>query len=149
CGGENNVITVELQDSLGNPVNAGPGGQAFTVTSSSPTTATWHTDPVCTAPADDGAFTIPEGSSSANLYYRDMQVGTPQVSATNGVGLVNPSDQTHTVNPMGQSEIVVLKEPALLSVGCSCSSRPEAGSPVPAVLLFLAAALRLSARRTR
>src|SRR5438552_4035949 len=47
CAGAANPITVQLQDSFANPVNAGGGGQVITASSDSGGTVTWYTDSGC------------------------------------------------------------------------------------------------------
>lgn len=106
CPGAANVITVQLQDIVGNPVNAGPSGQAFTATTTSAGPVTWFTDDLCASTAASGAFTIPQGSSSVSLYYRDARAGSPAVGLTNGSGLMNPTVQSHTVNAGPPSQLV-------------------------------------------
>ncbi|MDP3155069.1 MAG: hypothetical protein Q8N23_20485 [Archangium sp.] len=106
CPGAANVITVQLQDIVGNPVNAGPGGQAFTATTTSAGPVTWFTDDLCASTAAAGAFTIPQGSNSVSLYYRDARAGSPSVQLTNGSGLMNPTAQVHTVNAGPPSQLV-------------------------------------------
>lgn len=90
-----NVITVQLQDSSGNPVNAPAGGRAFTAASSGG--GTFFTDTGCTAAASGGNFTIPAGSNSVNLYYRHTVPGSTTVTLTNASSLSNPAGQTHSI----------------------------------------------------
>src|SRR3546814_6553672 len=71
------VITVQLQDANGNPVNAGVGGQAFTAVSNSTGTVSWFTDDACVA-STLGGFTIPAGSNSVNVFYQDTRAATPR-----------------------------------------------------------------------
>ncbi|MGQ0507031.1 MAG: PKD domain-containing protein, partial [Myxococcaceae bacterium] len=101
CSGTANVVTVQLRDDSGNPVNATAGGRSFTLTSSSGGTVTWWTDNGCTTPVAGGTFTIPSGSSSVNIYYRDTQVGYPMFTITNGTGLTNPAPQQQAVLTAG------------------------------------------------
>ncbi|MGQ0508588.1 MAG: kelch repeat-containing protein [Myxococcaceae bacterium] len=97
CPGAAKVIRVQLQTSGGTPTNAGAGGQAITASSSSTGTVTWYTDSGCTTVAAGGAFTIPNGSNSVDLYYRDTASGTPLVRITNASALTDPSPQAQTL----------------------------------------------------
>jgi len=83
CAGAASVITVQLQDSLGNPVSASAGGQAFTAASSSTGTVTWYTDASCTAVAGGGAFTIAAATNSVTSSTRTpRRVGRSSASPT-------------------------------------------------------------------
>ncbi len=124
CPGAANVITVQLQDTVGNPVNAGPGGQAFTATTTSVGPVTWFTDDLCASTAAAGAFTIPQGSSTVSLFYRDARAGTPSVGLTNGSGLMNPTPpQVHTVSAGPPSQLVFTSAAQNLSaLNCSAAT---------------------------
>ena len=96
CGGMANVITVQLRDAAGNVTNATGGGVAFQAVSTSGT-ASWWTNQTCATAASGGNFTVPNGSSSLNLFYRDTTVGTPTISISSA--LTNPAPQMHSVVP--------------------------------------------------
>jgi hypothetical protein len=99
CGGAGQVITVQLQDASGNPVQAGANGEALIASSTSTGTVTWFSDAACAATVLDGAFTVAAGSTTVDLYYRDTRAGTPTVSVSSASGLSGPLGQMHTVQP--------------------------------------------------
>jgi len=84
------VITVQIQDGANMPTNAGPGGFPVRLTSSSGT-GEFALSP--SGPWQSAAtFTIPEGLSYLNLYYRDSSVGQSQITASDWTGGVdNPA----------------------------------------------------------
>lgn len=97
CPGLASVITAQLQDGSGNPVNAGVGGQALTASSTSTGTVSWYGDSTCSALATGGTFTIAAGASTVNLFYQDTSAGSPSVSLVNPSGLTSPAPQPETV----------------------------------------------------
>jgi hypothetical protein len=99
CAGLANAVTLELQDSVGRPTNAGTGGQAFTVSSSSSGTVGWFSDSSCTATVAGGMYVIAAGTRSISVYYRDSVAGMPIFTVSNGAGLTNPPPQMETVLP--------------------------------------------------
>jgi hypothetical protein len=120
CGALANAITVQLQDAPGNPVNAGVAGQAFTASSTSTGTVTWYTDDTCATLAPGGVFTIPNGSNSVSLVYKDTKVGTPSISLANGSGLTNPAAQAQTVVAGAPSKLVFTSAVQTIpALGCS------------------------------
>ncbi len=86
-------VTIELDDQLGSPVVAGAGGALVTLgTTSSGGTFYDSNNNVLTS------VTIPAGSSSVTVAYRDTQLGTPTFTATvSGVPAVT---QQQTVSPL-------------------------------------------------
>ena len=118
CGGAASVITVQLQDAAGNPVNASGAGQNFTAASNSTGTVTWFTEDTCSVASATGLFTIPNGSNSVNLYYVDTRAGSPSISLTNPSGLMNPTPQVQTVN---------VGAPALLAFTSTAQTIPALG----------------------
>lgn len=125
CGGTAGAITVQLQDASSTPVIAGASGQGFSVASSSTGAAEFFTDPNCATNAAGGAFTIPSGSTSVDIFYRDTASGQPVVSVTNASGLNNPAAQTHTVNPSAATELVFTVQPSNAQVGAALSPPVE------------------------
>lgn len=120
CPGAANVITVQLRDAVGNPVNAGAGGQAFTASSNSTGTVTWYTDDVCTSTSATGAFTIPAGSNSVALYYKDTKAGSINISLANASSLTNPAPQSHTVAAGAPYQLVFTSSSQTVpALGCS------------------------------
>lgn len=137
CAAANEVITVTLLDSFGNPTPAGAGGVDFWASSSSSGTASWFSDPVCAVPAASGSFSIAAGLSSVDLYYYDTALGSPVVSVTNSAGLIDPAPQTHLVQPLTASKVAFTSAPPSQSAG-ACSAEltvrleSSRGIPVPA-----------------
>jgi hypothetical protein len=121
CGGAGNVITVRLEDAFSNVVTAGGSGVGFTAASNSTGTATFFTNDTCGTTATGGNFTIPNGQSTVNVYYRDSRVGTPSVSLTNGSSLSNPAAQVHTVlvGPASQLAFTSAVQNSVPALGCS------------------------------
>ncbi|MDP1824301.1 MAG: hypothetical protein Q8L48_13690 [Archangium sp.] len=120
CGGAANVITVQLQDLAGNPVNAGGAGQSFTAASSSAGPVAWFVEDTCSVASATGNFTIPNGSNSVNIFYRDNRAGSPSISLTNLTGLMNPTPQVQTVN-VGAPAVLAFTSTAqtVPALGCS------------------------------
>ncbi len=73
------AITVELQDLDGNPVPAGSGGVAVTLSSSSTGGSFSYPNGL---PISGGQIVIPPGASSATFDYTDTQPGTPTLTAS-------------------------------------------------------------------
>lgn len=118
CGA--NEITVQLQDVNNYPVNAGTGGRTFTAVTSSPGPAAWFTDPGCVTPAVGGSFTIPSGSNSVSLFYRDDRAGSPTITLT--TGLTPPPGQVHTVNEGPPAKLAFTSTAQTLNA-LSCSAQ--------------------------
>ena len=77
------VITVQLQDPYGNPVNAGTGGVSVTLTALIGTTeiGTFYSSPTTPIATGPVTITIPAGSSSASFYFYDTLADTPTLTA--------------------------------------------------------------------
>ncbi len=120
CPGAAGAVTVQLRNLLGAPYSAGPGGQAFTASSSSSGTVTWFSDAACTTVATGGGFVIPAGANTVTLYYRDTRVGAPSLSLSNASGLTNPPPQGHTVQAGAAASLLFSTPPRLFPLdGCS------------------------------
>src|SRR5438874_671692 len=83
CALAANVITVALEDGSNNGVTT---GAAFTASSGSPGTRTWHTGTNCTGTTATGtmAFTIAAGQSTVGVYYEDTLAGASTVTIASG-----------------------------------------------------------------
>ncbi len=75
------VITVQLEDSNGNPVTAGTGGVTISLGSSTTTGTFWSNSGGTTKIT---SITIPSGSSSASFYYSDTAAGQATLTASSG-----------------------------------------------------------------
>jgi hypothetical protein len=75
------VITVQLQDSNGNPVAAGTGGVSVSLTSTDTTTGTFWSDAAGTIKIT-APITILAGQSSYSFYYSDTASGSPTLTAS-------------------------------------------------------------------
>lgn len=118
CAGAANVITVQLQDSVGNPSPAGPGGQGLTASSNSTGTVSWFSDDVCAVTAASGTFSIPQGSSSVSLYYKDTRAAAINVSLASS--LTNPAPQSHTVAAGAPAQLIFTSAAqSIPALGCS------------------------------
>ncbi|HVV67086.1 MAG TPA: IPT/TIG domain-containing protein [Candidatus Saccharimonadales bacterium] len=96
------IITLQLEDSSGSPSNAGSGGFPVHLTSES-SGGEFALSP--TGPWQSVAdFTVPEGLNYLNLYYRDSQPGSTQITAADWIGGVdNPSIANATLAVAVQS----------------------------------------------
>lgn len=75
CTGDAGRIAVQLNDFAFALTSAGPGGQPFSLRSTYPQDTRWFTDPQCLNEALDGAFTMPPGSNSIDVYLIGSQPG--------------------------------------------------------------------------
>jgi len=115
-GVETSAITIQLQDSFGNGVTAGAGGQNVYMTSSSTGTVTF-------TPASP--LSIPSGSNYVDYTYKDTITGTPTMTASNAfppdgaTGLVDGTQvvtvsnkptitKAFSITPIGQNQASVL-----------------------------------------
>ncbi len=109
------VITVQLQDQYGNPVNAGTGGVTVTLTSNPATTATFYSNPTTKITTTPITITIPAGSSSASFYFSDSQYESPTLTAAaTGVTGVTSAVTTFTVT---QYQLIFVPNTATEPVG--------------------------------
>ena len=88
------MITVQLQDSNGNPVIALSGGVTVNLASSYPTTGTFYSNSGGTAKIT--SITIPAGQSSASFYFSDTAAESPILTASSGS--LTPATTTFTIN---------------------------------------------------
>ncbi len=109
------VITVQTQDGFGNATNVGAATAVSLSTGSSG--GLFFSDASCATAA--AGVTVPAGSSSANLYYRDTRAGTAVVSATSA-GL-STATQSEVINPAGAVK-VVFTTPARTVTAGACSA---------------------------
>ena len=87
------VITVQLEDSNGNPVTAGTGGVTVNLGTSTTTGTFWSNAGGTTKIT---SITIPSGSSSASFYYSDTAAGQATLTASSGT--LTPATTTFTIN---------------------------------------------------
>jgi hypothetical protein len=111
AGQASGVMTVELQDSSGNVVQAGSGGVTLTLGSTS--TAATFLD-VSGQPLSSPSITIPEGSSTTSFEYEDTLAGSPTVTATSP-GLL--ATQVETVQPAAPSAVVFTTRAQTVTAG--------------------------------
>jgi CSLREA domain-containing protein len=108
------TITVRIQDSFNNPINAGVGGQAVHLTTNS-------TGVISFSPS--ASLTIPSGSSSVNFTYTDTRVGTPWTitasdgSPPNGATGLPDATQSVTVNVAPASQLAFTTAPQTATAG--------------------------------
>jgi hypothetical protein len=93
-GTVSSMITVQLQDSNGNPVNAGTGGITVSLTATGTTTGTFWSDSGGTTKIT--SITIASGANSASFYYSDTTAGSPVLTASSA-GLTS-AVTTFTIN---------------------------------------------------
>ena len=108
------VFTLTSQDGNGNPA-AVDQDTVFGLTSNSTGTATFYSDASGTVPISQ--VTIPNGTSTATLFYKDTLKGTPTVTAnrTGGMPLGSATHQI-TVNS-GTASKVNLTGPSAVNAG--------------------------------
>ena len=100
-------ITVQAQDSLGNPVTAPAGGIPVALSSSSSGAPVFSAS---SGGASTSSLLIPAGSSSVSFYYGDTKAGTPTISAaTAGAGSAN---QTATISVAAANKLVFGQQPS-------------------------------------
>jgi len=98
-------ITVQLEDTYGNPVNAGSGGTTVNLSSSSTGTYIFNTTKNATSPTGASSVTIASGTSSVSFYYGDTKAGSPTITAASS-GLTSAT-QTETINPAAGTKLVI------------------------------------------
>ncbi len=124
AGVASGTITIALEDSLGNPVDA----------------ATALTVNVAALPAPARSrpprpLTIPAGAATASFQYSDTSAGTPTLTASAG-GLASAT-QKETVNPAAASHLAFTTAPQTLTAGIASGTITVAledsfGNPVDA-----------------
>jgi hypothetical protein len=85
-------ITVQEQDSFGNPVTAGSGGTLVSLSSTSTGTKVFSRT---SGGASVPSVTIAQGSSTASFFYGDTKAGTPTLTAS---GLLTSGTQQETIS---------------------------------------------------
>ena len=100
-------ITVQQQDSYGNPVPAQVGGMVVSLSSSS------TLNPIFTAVSGSNiavtAVSIPAGASSTTFFYGDELAGTPTITASL-LGL-SSGTQTEAIAPSAATQLVMTSQP--------------------------------------
>jgi hypothetical protein len=104
AGVASGTITVALEDSFGNPIDASSALTVNVATTSSKGAFT----PV-------SPLTIPAGSGTVSFDYKDTAAGTPTITASAG-GLASAAQQ-ETVNPAATSQIAFTTAPQTLTAG--------------------------------
>ncbi|HEX3827728.1 MAG TPA: hypothetical protein VHV82_10700, partial [Sporichthyaceae bacterium] len=97
-------ITVQEQDTFGNPVLAPTGGTTVTLTSNSTGTAIFS---ATSGGGSVSSVTIPAGASSVAFYYGDTKAGTPTITAG---GTLTSATQGETIT-VGPAAKFVLTSP--------------------------------------
>jgi MYXO-CTERM domain-containing protein len=95
AGGCTGALTVQLQDSTGNPTTAPDGGVPIALATDSDA-GSFYTASDCSGSPQTG-FTIVGGTISVDLYYSDLRTGTPTLGAASSG--YNSGYQTETVDP--------------------------------------------------
>jgi hypothetical protein len=95
-------ITVQLQDGVGSPVNAGPGGLTVNLSSNS---VGVHEFSATSGGSTVTSVVIPSGSSTATFYYGDQKAGSPTITAS-ATG-VTSATQTETINGGAPASLVL------------------------------------------
>src|SRR5229473_811551 len=105
------AITVQSQDSLGNPSNPGSPGETLGLASDS-TGATFYSDNACATAITNA--TIPTTANSTTFFYKDTIAGPPQPTITvTGSGAFSATvSQPETVNPAAASTLIVAGYPS-------------------------------------
>lgn len=97
-GACSSALTVQSQDSAGNPSNV---TSTETLSPSGPAGASFYTDNTCTTVVTGSNLTIPSGSNSASFFFKDTAPGSVLITVT-GTGAftangANAATQTETV----------------------------------------------------
>jgi hypothetical protein len=108
-------ITVQLQDQVGNPVTAGPGGTIVDLVSNSSGAVVFATTSGGSATT---SVTIPSGSTSVTFFYGDTKFGAPTVTAS-ASGLSSDT-QAETITAAAVSKLAFTSAP--ISGGASSSA---------------------------
>jgi hypothetical protein len=98
-------ITVQLEDTYGNPVNAGSGGTTVNLSSSSTGTYIFNTTKNATSPTGASSVTIASGQSLVSFYYGDTKAGSPTITAA-ATGLTSAT-QTETITAAAGAKLVI------------------------------------------
>jgi hypothetical protein len=101
-------VTLERQDSYGNPVTTGT--TSVTLSTTSMTTGLFSTTPSGTKIT---TVTIPEGSASASFFYGDSRAGTATLTAV-ATGLTAPQPVTATISAATAGKLQFSAIPAVV-----------------------------------
>jgi hypothetical protein len=108
-------ITVQEQDSFGNPVTAPTGGTTVTLASDSTGTKVFA---ATSGGTPTTSVTIPAGSSSVNFFYGDTKAGSPTVTAS---GSLTSANQTETITAAAANKLAFGQQPTNTAAGVSIS----------------------------
>jgi hypothetical protein len=113
-------ITVQQQDTFGNPTTAGPGGTAVNLTSDSSGTKVFS---LTSGGATVSTVTMAPGTSSISFFYGDTKAGNPTISAAGG--LVGAT-QTATVTAAAANKFAFTSAPVSGAASSSATLGPIA-----------------------
>ncbi len=99
-------ITVQAQDSVGNPVTAPAGGITVAVSSNSSGATVFSAS---SGGAGTSSVLIPSGSSSVSFYFGDTKAGTPTISVTTAGA--SGGTQTATITAAAANKLVFGQQP--------------------------------------
>ncbi|MHA7285291.1 beta strand repeat-containing protein [Arthrobacter sp. MDT3-44] len=106
-------MTVQLEDSFGNPSPAPAGGTLLNLTSTSAGTRIFSTTRGTTTSTP--TITIPEAATSTTLYYADTAAGTPTLTVT-GANLTSAAQQ-QTITAAAPAQVQFLQNPTNVRKG--------------------------------
>jgi hypothetical protein len=123
-------ITVQSQDSLGNPSN--PASAETLTLASSSTGATFYFDNACAIPIT--STMIPTSANSSTFFYKDTKAGAPTVTVTGSGAFAATVTQSETVNAAAASKVVfttssVTVTAGVCSTGIMVQSQDSLGNP--------------------
>jgi hypothetical protein len=102
AGACSTALTVQSQDSSGNPSNVSGTAETLTPSANPSAGSSFYTDNTCTTAVTGSNLTIPIGSNSANFYFKDTAAGSPVITVTGSGAFTangaNAATQTETVN---------------------------------------------------
>src|SRR3989449_6513449 len=112
-------ITVQSQDSFGNPANPS-STDTMTPTSSSPATPR---TPLTSGGSTLTSVSIPSSANSVSFFYGDTKAGTPTITATRSGAFSSTVTQAETVNAAAASKLVFTTS----ALSFAATSNPTAG----------------------
>jgi hypothetical protein len=109
-------ITVQSQDSLGNPSN--PASAETLALASNSAGATFYFDNACTIPIT--STMIPTSANSSTFFYKDTKAASPTITVTGSGAFAATATQNETVNAAAASKLVFTNTPVTVTAGvCS------------------------------
>src|SRR3989442_645168 len=119
-------ITVQSQDSFGNPSNPS-STETVALTSSSADSPTFS---LTSGGSTLTSVSIPSSANSVSFFYGDTKAGTPTITATGSGAFSSTATQTETVNTGAPDHLILSPTTSSLTFGPSPTSTPTGQHPL-------------------